>query len=434
MSKSKKLTYKSALESDPDIRRWHANMSQGSEITADVNLRRLLAFCREIKTTPQDLIKLNSKKIHNIFIDYVAAKSKETNKKTGRNYAGSYINSTVKAVKSWLSFHDIEIKKVKIKGVDERPTLDNEIIPTQDQLKSIFLAATIRDRVCCVLMAHSGLRPESLGNYKGTDGLRVSDFPELIIEDNKVSFETIPTKVNVRSTLSKAGHQYFTFLSEEGCEYLISYLEYRISKGEIITRDTDIISPVWHSKAFLTTIKVGDGIRLAIRKAGLKQRPYVLRSYFDTQLMVAESKGKIPNQYRVFFMGHTGNMEARYTTNKKRLPEDVIEDMREAYKRAQEFLQTTKSGPSDEDISLSLKKQTLMVMGFTKDELEEINLEDMEDEELQAMAQEKLMSLMMNNGNSQKLISEKELEEYLEKGWHYVDKVSSGKVIVKLPQ
>ncbi|MDI1495879.1 MAG: hypothetical protein K8823_1187 [Cenarchaeum symbiont of Oopsacas minuta] len=41
-----------------------------------------------------------------------------------------------------------------------------------------------------------------------------------------------------------------------------------------------------------------------------------MRAYFDTQLLIAESKGKIAHDIRAFFMGHSGNIEARYTTNK----------------------------------------------------------------------------------------------------------------------
>ena len=59
-------------------------------------------------------------------------------------------------------------------------------------------------------------------------------------------------------------------------------------------------------------------------------RPYVLRAYFDTQLLLAESKGKMTHSYRQFFMGHKGDMEARYTVNKGRLTKDMIEDMRES--------------------------------------------------------------------------------------------------------
>ena len=70
----------------------------------------------------------------------------------------------------------------------------------------------------------------------------------------------------------------------------------------------------------------------------IKARPYVLRAYFDTQLLLAESSGCMTHAYRQFFMGHTGDMEARYTTNKGRLTEQMIEDMRGAFARSEPFL------------------------------------------------------------------------------------------------
>jgi len=66
-----------------------------------------------------------------------------------------------------------------------------------------------------------------LGNYRGTDGLKVRDIPELEIYGSKVEFVRVPAMVIVRANLSKAGHQYFTFLGE-GCEYLEDYLNYRL--------------------------------------------------------------------------------------------------------------------------------------------------------------------------------------------------------------
>ena len=44
--------------------------------------------------------------------------------------------------------------------------------------------------------------------------------------------------------------------------------------------------------------------------------------------MLAESKGLVLRDYRQFWMGHKGDIENRYTTNKQKLPETVIEDMR----------------------------------------------------------------------------------------------------------
>jgi lactate dehydrogenase-like 2-hydroxyacid dehydrogenase len=40
-------------------------------------------------------------------------------------------------------------------------------------------------------------------------------------------------------------------------------------------------------------------------------------------------------------MGHKGDMEARYTTNKAHLPPDMIEDMRQRYQACEPFPSTT---------------------------------------------------------------------------------------------
>lgn len=423
----KKQTYKQLLEKDSALRRWHSEMSQGAEVTANVNIRRLLAFIRTTGIDHNDLLTKDPKELYNIMCDY-------RDQQLAEGYAGSYIESTLKAVRSWLFTGDIQVKKIKVKGATDRPNVDNEINPTQPELRRIFLSATMRDRVSCVLMAHSGVRPQVLGDYHGADGLRVSDFPELVIEGKTVSFQAVPTLIKVRPKLSKAGHQYLTFLSDEGCEYLKEYLEYRMAQGEVLGPNSDIIHAKSHNKQFITAINVGDGIRNAIRKAGFTQRPYVLRSFFDTQLMVAESQGKLPNQYRDFFMGHTGNMSARYTTNKRRLPAEVIEDMRQAYARAQVHLQTTNPGPTEDQATLTLRKQMLMLAGFTTDQLEGMDLGQKTDEEIQTIFKDKITAVMVNNGNSQRVIPEAKLEKFLADGWVYVDKLSGGKVIVKLPK
>jgi hypothetical protein len=43
----------------------------------------------------------------------------------------------------------------------------DERVPSKEELRKIFLAADIQQRVACSLLAHSGLRPETLGDYKG---------------------------------------------------------------------------------------------------------------------------------------------------------------------------------------------------------------------------------------------------------------------------
>ena len=414
------------LFEDPDVRRWYENTARGSRITADVCLRRLGSFCESNKLTPSKFASLQEPELQNIMMDYVSAAEQ-------KGYAGNYISSTIKAIKSWLAHNNRELKgKIKIKGIDETPTLKDERVPTLNELKRIFLSGDSKARTACVFIAHSGLRLQTLGDYTGQDGLRIGDLPELKIEGSSVAFSNVPALVIVRKELSKARHQYFTFLSEEGCEYLKDYLEERMRAGENLTSASPIITPKQRKKPFIRTINIGDIMRGAIRQAGFRSRPYVLRSYFDTQLMLAESKGLVLRDYRQFWMGHTGDIEHRYTVNKRRLPDSVIADMRQAYEKSQEFLQTSKSSEtSEEKLGNSIRKQLLLVAGLSQEDLDKMDVASMSDEELQSLIRKKLLGLQASNGASQKVISVAEANNYLSKGWEYVAKISDNQVIIK---
>ncbi|MEM4405801.1 MAG: hypothetical protein QXT73_04630 [Candidatus Methanomethylicaceae archaeon] len=111
-----------------------------------------------------------------------------------------------------------------------------------------------------------------------------------------------------------------------------------------------VVRPKGARKPFIRTTNIGDIIRAAMRKAGFPWRPYFLRSYFDTQLMLAESKGLIIRDYRQFFMGHKGDIENRYTTNKCRLPPDVVEDMRSSYARCLDYLETDRPRTDQDEL------------------------------------------------------------------------------------
>ena len=414
------------LLKDEGVKRWYDNVARGSNVTADVYLRRLGNFCHDLKLTPQRLLKMDESKLYNILLDTVS-------KMEQKGHAGSYIQSTIKAVKSWLLHNRIEVKgKIKIKGVQDTPTLRDERVPSKNELKRIFLAGDEKSRTASVLVAHSGLRIETLGNYLGNDGLKARDLPEIVVKEESVEFEQTPTILIVRPELSKARHQYFTFISEEGCGYLADYLELRIREGEKIGSDSAIVTPKQRMKPFIRATNIGDVIRDSIRRAGFGWRPYVLRSYFDTQLMLAESKGLVLRDYRQFWMGHKGDIENRYTTNKHRLPESVIEDMREAYKRSQDFLQTTeREETSEEKLREGFRKQLLLVAGFSQEEVETMDLPSMSDEELQAIVRKKLLGIENNNCSKQKVVSIGDVESYLAQGWEYVANLPNKKVVIK---
>jgi hypothetical protein len=375
-----------------------------------------------MKVTPTEIARLKEKQLRDLLLDFVAAEEKK-----GR--AGSYIESTVKAVKSWTLHHGIRLTlPVKIRATTATPTLADERTPTQDELRRIYLSSTSRDRVMCALMAHCGLRPEVMGNYLGTDGLRIRDIPDLKFEEGAAQFTTIPAMVVVRPELSKAGHRYFTFLSEEGCGYLKDYLEERIRSGEVLEPGTDVLHPKTAGKNFIRTINIGDGVRNSIRTAGYKWRPYVLRAYFDTQLLLAESKGKVAHDYRVFWMGHKGSMEARYTTNKGRLPKDLIDDMREAYKRAEPFLSTIPTKGA-QDTQSNIARVMLQGLGYTDEDLEDKDLLD--PQVFQQLVKEKMTSAAPRQ--KQKLVEAVELPRYLEDGWTVVATFGDHQAVLNPP-
>jgi hypothetical protein len=280
---------------------------------------------------------MRPQEIQSVLMDYVTEHQR---------FAGSNVLSTVKAIRSWLAANDVELRqKIKIRGANDTPSLKDERIPSKQELRKILLSSTKQSRVAIALMAFGGVRPEVLGDYRGRDGLRVGDFPELKVTSSKVEFEKTPAMVLVRSTLSKARVQYFTFVGDEGCGYIVDYLRERSGRlHEELTPDSPLVRPRFApSKKFIRTTNVGDMVRTAIRRAGFKWRPYILRCYFDTQLLLAESKGNIVRDFRTFFMGHVGDIENHYTTSKHRLPQDLVDDMRASYQRSQSFLQTSQS-------------------------------------------------------------------------------------------
>lgn len=429
-----------------DLKRWYDSASRGSLITADVNLRRLGSFCERTGLEPHELLDMEPKALTDRIDDFVTDMEKE-------GLSPNYIQSILKGVKSWLSHNNIALTR-KIKVTNSGKNRLKERVPTQEELKRIFASGDPRSRVASILMAHSGVRPEVIGNYTGKDGLNIGDFPEMVIGENEVSFEKIPTAIVVREELSKAGNEYFTFLGQEGCFYLKAYIEERMRSGEKITSSSPIIVPskLAYAGHFISTINIGDIIRRPIRNAGYQWRPYVLRGYFDTQLMMAESKGLIIRDYRTFFMGHKGGIEGTYTTGKVQNPES-IENMRESYEKALKFLETEQRGISDED-KQSLEKTLTgnvlkKVFGFTEEEIEE--LIDLTDEELQKKIQEKtgnakdkeslrqkahkdaMEIAKRRNGSRQIPIPVGFVEEYMQEGFEFVAGLNGDKAIMRLP-
>lgn len=412
------------LFQDPEVRRWYENNARGSLITADTYLRRLGVFCEWSRTSPNALVAKEERALEALLMDFVSAEEKK-----GRTE--EYILSSLKAVKSWLFRNHIVIPPRAIKVRGGRPTPRRSPVPTREQLKRILDAATVREKVCCVLVAQAGLRLETLGNYRGTDGLRIRDLPELNIRGKTVRFEQVPTRIVVRKELSKAGQEYFTFLGSEGCDYLKAYLETRLQAGERLTEDSDIIHPIRREKQFIYTLKISEDIRLTFNKIpGFqgKWRPYDLRHYFATRTWEAETKKGVARSFTQFWMGHvTRDTKGMYDAQRGDLDTATVEEMREQYQRCHPFLSTLPT-KEEENVSQEVNRQMLKLAEYADSEIARIDLTD--SRLVMSRVREKIVATVRGR---QEVVEKSEMEQRLAAGWTYVATLNDHQVVLTSP-
>jgi hypothetical protein len=156
-----------------------------------------------------------------------------------QGYAPDYINGIVNvAVKSWLKHNDIRLDediKIKNRGTPKKKGKT----PEPKDVRDVWMKGDSRSRISISLVAYSALRPESLGNDEGDDGIVLGDFPELDIENLKITCR-FPTVI-VRSSISKNRREYFTILNDISVKSILEELKKRQDKGEILTPESPLI-------------------------------------------------------------------------------------------------------------------------------------------------------------------------------------------------
>ncbi|NWG37845.1 hypothetical protein [Nitrososphaera sp.] len=430
-----RYNYKGLLAEDKNLERWYNNLKRSSPANADKSLQRVGYVCRVFNTTTAKMATMTAKEAADLIYDVLSALEKEGKQPT-------YMQDYVKSLKSWFFHNQIQIiQKFKLPKSKSSTKVSDEQSPTPDQVRRVLNAADQKQKVECTLVGFAGLRPEVVGNYLGDDGLQVRDLPEMKVNHKKktVEFEKIPTLVMVRENLSKAGHQYITFMPDEGCQYIRELLELRLRRGEKIKPESPIVNSIKYNKhpGHIRTTNIGDSMRTAIRKAGFDWRPYILRTYFDTRMMMAEGDRIIIEDWRVFWMGHKGDIEHVYTLNKKKLPEDLIEQMREAFAKAAEkhLVTTTKREVMSQDlIRAQWNRQFLEMAGYSAQEIDAMgDLSSLTPAQINKLFQEKTKRNLGLNGNTQKVVPLEEVRTHIMDGWEYVRDLPPGDAIIKLP-
>ena len=424
------------LLEDPQVREWHKKIARRSLLSADVRLRTLGHYCELMNTTPSEILEhAQTGELKPLFKKFI--EKMEDQKKSG-----SYLQKYKVVLNNWLNFNEVNYKITEaIFDSDKNRKYYGEKIPTQTELIDLIRHASLRGRVCISLMAFSGLRPESIGNYQGNDGIRLGDIEGF--DPEKLKFNTIPAVLNVRENLSKNNKPYFTFLGNEAIKYITEYLKDRQNhvnekgkmkgKKEILTKESPLVNFGYGSnnvRDHVRTMIVGKDIREAMRRSGLKQRPYVLRRYFITQLSIAEGRGWVTHEWRLLISGHTGDIQNLYVFGKGNLDPETLKSIREAYGKCLTLLETSKGEYADQSTWI---RKTILSAIYTKEEISKMDISGMSDNDFNEMIRKKFNADMLNNGQRQKIVPESEIEEWISKGYEFQSVLPSGKCILKLP-
>lgn len=141
MREHKSLKFTDLLE-DPHVKRWHMNLARGSQVTAEVALRRMVTVCALLGMAPGEMVDQARKDLagfQDLLEDSVA--KLETEQK-----APGYILGILKAVKSWLKYNDVTLpRRIRVKNSSATPTIEDEQIPSKEELARILRTTGIFD-------------------------------------------------------------------------------------------------------------------------------------------------------------------------------------------------------------------------------------------------------------------------------------------------
>lgn len=400
---------------DPDTKEWIETIDSES---ARINYQKHLAeYLLYRKSTVQNLIK-NFKKDENKEIKNLQAFANQMLKRLAPGTVANY----VAAIKNRMQYDGIPFtRNIKIPNRTYHPTVENEVVPTKDQIITFLRNAKPATQVIISLLAFLGVR------FKVIADLRIKDLPEMRITDNEVIFEKIPTRVKVRKELSKNRKEYQTFLIQTGCMIVKNSLEIRMKKGEQLNSESLLVPTECENTTVRQRAKaVARRLTTVFEKIKYDSRPYSLKNFFATALM----NSGVEQNWQTFFMGHTGPVQNTYSVRRQQ-PAEQIEKMRQIFKEKIEIHLVPQEGNVDASVRKEFKK-------FAKAMGVEVSDDADSDETIEEIA--KIYQAAKNDLQKraetakvkQKRITEKELDEYLEKGWEIHTTLQSGDLVVRI--
>lgn len=436
------------LLADPRVERWYKN--RGTKSTSETYLANLELFLRRADIDVDRLIRIasaqrNGKGKDGRFADLILTWV-EKEREAGRPDA--YLAVVWASLRSFLKSVEAAPSWVPKLKVRSGSTILNEVVPTPEQLRAVLDRTAIpRTRAAILFLATTGVRPGVVASRATANGLRLRDLPDLDV--TTLSLSQVPFRVNVPAELSKGGSGYFTFGTAETGEALTAYLRHRVARGEELTPASALFAPepktpdahlrmAEDNVAFLSEKGFSQEIRIALRKTqpeGVRWRPYVLRSFASSQLMLAENAGLITRDAREFMLGHVADIGRRYNIGKGRVRSDLENDVREMYTRASDrFLRVLTISERGVDYRPILRV-LLSGAGYTKAQIDAMGdlSEERVIEAIRAKRNETVQVEAPKPGENAKVVPVSDLDRYLSAGWKPISAAGSDRFVIGAP-
>lgn len=341
------------LLSNPRVRSWYEARCLKSKLSADTDLRKVALALQRLGLDPDSVVAMateNPDELRDRLVRYASELKRE-------QLTDAYISKTFSGLRNYLKFRRAKYDDFPSLEPIKGSTLARERVPSPEELGRILDRLSLRSRVAALFMAHTGVRPQVLGSYEGERGLTLSDLPELELRPTP-RFRDVPFVVRVPAQLSKTRASYVTFGTGQLAQTFLAYLDERAEAGEKLGPASPVVSrtsgPALRGVAktsaesagrFMVTAGVMKEIRRAIHAAapeGVTWRPYVLRSYCSTRLLL----GPMSRDLRESMLGHDTGIAGRYTVGKRWGPE-LLAEARVEYANSAHLLETTAATKGD---------------------------------------------------------------------------------------
>ena len=419
------------LLDDPNVRRWHDNLANASTSTARGYLKSLGRLLHGLNQTPQGFLDLPAAERDDLVFDFIMAGAK-------RKVDGETLKKYRSAAQSWLLWrHAGKLRPMKIPGLGLHPTLEDAKLPLQEQLRLTLDAAGPGNRVALAMICFTGVRPGVLGRDDGTDGLRLEHFVEAHLDGGTLVFDHVPTMIHVPAELSKTRQPYVTFLGPEGCGYVQAYLKARSAAGEVLTGKSPLIRPRNREGPYMRSQSISQKIRIPMRRVGLKEPPYIWRSYFSNACLIAHRDG-LSQDCREFMMGHSGGIALRYGLRKGaigrklQLTPRTVEELRAGYQAALKHLETTMPLQT-EDPMLGMVALLLKAGGLSEEDVQAQDLSRRSREEVVDLLKATFQSQAKGKGPKQRVVPLADVPKLTAEGWLWRGNLGDGQAVIEQP-